>query len=422
MSKWPTVELASACREITVGYVSKMSDQYISSGIPFLRSQDVAPGYIRTDDLKFISPTFHQRLKKSQLGPGDVVIVRTGYPGTAAVVPETLPIANCADLVIVRAGKQLNPRFLAFTLNSPWGRGLINGRLVGVAQQHFNVRVAQALKVPLPPRVTQDRIASILGAYDDLIEINRQRIALLQEMARQLFEEWFVRFRFPGCESYATQEDNRPGRWKIKPLSSVAEFVRGRGYRTADLVEAGGLPFVNLKCFLRDGGFKEGGLKRYAGAYRTEQLLWRGDVVIAITDMTQERRIVGQAARIPNLGELPAVPSMDVMKVVPSTEISNDYLYHWLRFSDFSNKAAQRANGANVLHLSSSAISEFPIVVPDRDVQELFTQHVGRLNDQCDALHATEKRLSASRDLLLPPLISGELSIAAGERELEAVA
>ena len=122
MSTWPQVDLASLCREITVGHVGKMSDQYIQAGIPFLRSQDIAPGYIRTADLKFISEPFHERLKKSKLSPGDVVIVRTGYPGTAAVVPISLPVANCADLVIARPGPHLNSRYLAFTLNSPWGK------------------------------------------------------------------------------------------------------------------------------------------------------------------------------------------------------------------------------------------------------------------------------------------------------------
>ncbi len=243
MSAWPVAKLASLCREITVGYVSKMSDQYIPSGIPFLRSQDIAPGHIRTGDLKFISEEFHERLKKSRLVPGDVVIVRTGYPGTAAVVPNSLPIANCADLVIARPGPQLNPRFLAFTLNSPWGKGQINGRLVGVAQQHFNVRVAQALEIPLPPKDVQNRIASILGTYDDLIEVNRRRIALLDELARRLFNEWFVRLRFPGhedCERVESDLGILPAGWCVRKVRELVGRQRnGQIYRAADCEKSG---------------------------------------------------------------------------------------------------------------------------------------------------------------------------------------
>ena len=166
MSGWPLRTLDELCLEMTVGFVGKMSDQYVHSGIPFLRSQDIMAGRIDVSRLKYISPEFHARIRKSRLVPGDVGIVRTGYPGTAAVVPESLQEANCSDLVIARPGPKLEPRYLAFLLNSPWGKSMIRGRLVGAAQQHFNVKVAQALKVPTPPIDEQRRIVSVLGCVD----------------------------------------------------------------------------------------------------------------------------------------------------------------------------------------------------------------------------------------------------------------
>ena len=85
-----------------------MASEYVKIGIPFLRSLNIRPFRIDASDIKFISRKFHERLKKSALRPGDVVVVRTGEPGTAAVIPESLPEANCSDVVIVRPRQGLD--------------------------------------------------------------------------------------------------------------------------------------------------------------------------------------------------------------------------------------------------------------------------------------------------------------------------
>ena len=113
-----TVHLEDVANEITVGHVGSMANEYVEKGIPFLRSLNVLPYQIETSEVKFISSTFHSKLKKSTLQPGDVVIVRTGKPGTCAVIPDSLPIANCSDLVVVRCGPHLRPKFLAYWVNT----------------------------------------------------------------------------------------------------------------------------------------------------------------------------------------------------------------------------------------------------------------------------------------------------------------
>lgn len=97
---WRDVKLKDICQEITVGHVGPMADQYVLEGVPFLRSQNIGPFRVDTHEVKFISEEFHLKLKKSALSPGDVVVVRTGYPGTASVIPEQMLVGNCADLVL----------------------------------------------------------------------------------------------------------------------------------------------------------------------------------------------------------------------------------------------------------------------------------------------------------------------------------
>jgi type I restriction enzyme S subunit len=191
------VLLGDLCQRVTVGHVGPMAAEYKFDGIPFLRSQDIQPFSINTDSIKFIDEHFNNKLKKSALSTDDVVIVRTGYPGTAAVIPSELEGANCADLVILTPGPQLDSWFTASLLNSTWGRSTIFGNLVGVAQQHFNVGAAKALRCRIPELSVQKRIGQIIKAYCDLIEVNARRIAILNEIAQRVFDEWFIRFRFP---------------------------------------------------------------------------------------------------------------------------------------------------------------------------------------------------------------------------------
>jgi type I restriction enzyme S subunit len=419
MTFWPTQKLASLCREITVGYVSKMSDQYVPTGIPFLRSQDIEPGRIRTDALKFIPQSFHDRLKKSKLCPGDVVIVRTGYPGTAAVVPPSLPDVNCADLVIVRPSPGLNARFLAFVLNSPWGKGQVRGRLVGVAQQHFNVKVAQALEVPVPPLPVQDRIASILGAYDDLIEVNRRRIALLEEMARRLFEEWFVRFRFPeheGLVTIDTPDGVVPEGWSRVPLMEVCERITDGSHHSPPSVPVGRM-MASVKDMC-DWDFDLSACRRISDEDFNE--LVRNDCRPKIGDIL----IAKDGANLNKhtflmWRDVPIVLLSSIAIVRPRAAFEREYLVALLRSPATSNAIKLMKSGAAIPRIVLRDFKRLPIILPPSELRQRFEAVVAPIHDLIRRTSAANVTLAASRDLLLPRLISGELSVSAAERELE---
>jgi type I restriction enzyme S subunit len=224
-------KLKDLCDRITVGHVGPMADKYCANGVPFLRSQNVTPFRLRLDDVKYIPPDFHAKLHKSSLYPGDVVVIRTGYPGTACVIPRGIPELNCADPVIITPSKELNSYFLASIFNSVWGMATVAGNLVGVAQQHFNIGAAREMQLTLPPRAAQDRIASILLAYDELTDNSQRRIQILKEMAHALYREWFVHFRFPGSEKHPLVSSSLgeiPHGWEVKKLADVAEVNRAQ--------------------------------------------------------------------------------------------------------------------------------------------------------------------------------------------------
>lgn len=193
---WVDRELASLCNEITVGHVGSMKMEYKASGVPFLRSQNIRPFEVSMDNAMFIDERFHRALKKSQLRPGDLAIVRTGYPGTAAVIPAELPDSNCSDLVIVRPGKEVDPHFLAAFFNSAFGKQLVLGKIVGAAQKHFNITAAKAVMLHVPPMVEQRAIIKMVNTLREetrrLAGIYERKLAALDALKKSLLHRTFA--------------------------------------------------------------------------------------------------------------------------------------------------------------------------------------------------------------------------------------
>ena len=167
---------------------------------------------------------------------------------------------------------------------------------------------------------------------------------------------------------------------------------------------------MTLKCFVRDGGFRRDGMKRFTGDAKPHQYVRAGDIVMAVTDMTQERRLVARAARIPRLLEPLAVISMDVVKLEPRA-LPAEYLYAMLRYSSFADEVKKHANGANVLHLNSDRIESFVGCWPPASVADEFARICRPLLEQADVLALKNDALSTMRNLLLPRLVSGEVAV-----------
>ncbi len=413
MSEWRDVVLGDLCERVTVGHVGRMSDRYVDDGVPFLRSQNIKPFVIDRNGMLRVDEDFHRKLAKSRLAAGDVVVVRTGYPGTAAVVPSDLDGSNCADLVVITPGEDLNPHLLAAVFNSSWGRSAVGGHLVGAAQQHFNIGSAKMLRLRLPSRHEQDQIAVVLCALHDLIENNRRRVEVLEEMARAIYREWFVHFRYPGHEDVPLVDSPLgpiPDGWQIRRLDEFASLVRGRSYRKHELVDVGGRPFVNLKCMMRGGGFRRDGLKRYDGKFTEAQLVNHGDVVLAVTDLTQGREILARATLVPRLPE-PGVISLDVARIVPDEPADRLWLFAVLRWSDFADRVKEFANGSTVLHLSPDHVAAGQVLWPPGDLRASLAAALDAALALVDELLDGSDQLTGLRDLLLPKLVTGQIDV-----------
>jgi type I restriction enzyme S subunit len=189
-------KLGNVCERITVGHVGSMAAKYQPSGVPFLRSQNVRPFQISLDNVVYIDEAFDAALRKSRLRPGDVAVVRTGYPGTAAVIPESLPSANCSDLVIVRPGPSTDPHYLALFFNSRLGKELVAGEVVGAAQKHFNISAAKEVEIAFPSRDEQGAIVARMNLFRQntlaLEVIHERKLAALDALKSSLLHQAFT--------------------------------------------------------------------------------------------------------------------------------------------------------------------------------------------------------------------------------------
>lgn len=412
-TRWRSIKLKDVCREITVGYVGPMAHEYTNEGIPFLRSQNVLPFQLDLTSVKFISPEFHYKLRKSALHPGDVIVVRTGYPGTACVVPAKLPTSNCADLVIIRPSPELNPYYLAYIFNSTWGRSSVAGNLVGVAQQHFNICAAKEMLINLPPPSTQQKIASILSAYDDLIENNTRRIAILEEMAHSLYQEWFVHFRFPGHEKNRMVESELgmiPEGWEVKMIGDVIQTLGGGTpstkkaeywnngdvlwYSPSDLTSAGTMFIENSTRKITSLGLRESSARLFP----------------AYSVMMTSRATIGVTA----INTRPACTNQGFITCIPNEKLSVYQIYYWL--AENREKIINLASGATFKEINRTTFRQLPIVIPDIWISQQFTEMALLIGKQIENLITRNTNLRCTRDQLLPKLISGEVDVEALEQ------
>jgi type I restriction enzyme S subunit len=381
-------------------------------------------------DVATVPIRFHKKsnLRSRALQLNDIVFEVSGGSkgqpvGRALIINQRLlsrfpdPVMCASFCKLIRIDPlRCNPRYAFRRLQLAYVNGELDAFQVqstGITNFRWKPFLEQFL-ISLPGPRVQQRLVGVLDALDDLIENNRRRIELLEQMAQAIYREWFVRFRYPGHED-ATFVDSPlgpiPEGWDVQPLRDVATVVRGRSYRKHELVETGGIPFVNLKCMMRGGGFRRDGLKRYNGKHNSDQRVEAGDIVLAVTDLTQGREILARATLVPRLDEDFGVISLDVIRLIPKQPEDRLAILFALRCTDFSDRVKEFANGSTVLHLSPTHVADGEVVWPCEALRRSFSHIADPMLREVDDLKDAAVRLAGIRDLLLPKLVTGEIDV-----------
>ena len=384
-SEWRTVALGSVA-DLTVGFVGTMASNYTETGIPFLRSTNIEPFDIKLDDIKYISSNFNESLRKSELHPNDVVIVRTGTPGACAVIPAGVKAWNCSDLVIVRPHRnKLNPLFLASYVNL--ASGVINTQLVGAVQQHYNVGAAKKMQIPLPPIGEQDKIASIIGMLNKKITINSKINDNLFAQMQALYAAWFI-----DCIPFG---GIKPSSWQKTSIYTIADIIYGAPFSSKQFNTDGkGIPIIRIR------DLKE----QKVATYTTEKhpkgyLLQAGDIVVGM-----------DGEFVPYIwGSDEAWLNQRVCVFKNKRLKGKAFLYFTIKPLLYAIEQTQVAT--TVIHIGKKDFDAFEITLPDPRVLDSFDAITTPMVEKIVENRFEIKQLELLRDALLPKLMSGELDV-----------
>ena len=378
-------------------------------GFPLVRTPNIGKGRLVYDGMhRVCEDVYNKRNARAIPQENDLIFAREATAGNVALIQKGEKVCLGQRTVLIRPNQEIvNPAFLTYFLLAPKQQYNLLSTANGATVAHVNLPTIRNLKIDLPELSTQHRIAAILSRYDSLIENYQKQIKLLEEAAQRLYKEWFVDLHFPGHETTKIV-DGVPEGWEKKKLSDLFSFVRGKSYTSKELSDEGTI-MVNLKNIQAFGGYKSDVEKHFLGSFKEEQTLVKGDLVMGVTDMTQERRLVGSVALIPDFNET-ATFSMDLIKLV-SHKLPNIYIYCAMRYGDISRQIAPLANGVNVLHLKPESINNIEMLVGSESIIDKFARYTSKTIETILSLQSQIRLLTEARDRLLPKMMSGEIAV-----------
>lgn len=364
----------------TASETSKTEGKY-----KYLRITDIVPYFVNYEIVPFCN-IHEKQVPKYLVNAGDILIARTGATtGYNYVVPEGIADTVYASYLIrfVVNKEKCLPTFLKYVLKSKAYYGFVNNYIGGSAQPGMNAKVFGKFCIPNMPIDTQHRIASILSAYDSLIENNTKRIRLLEKMAENLYKEWFVRFRFPGYEK-AEMENGLPKGWKHGSLSDICEFKRGKNITASEMI-AGNVPVISA-------GIEPSGFHNKANV--------KG---VSIT----------MSSSGANAGYI-AIHYSDIWAADCSfiNETMTSYIcYVYELLNNIRGVITNFQRGAAQPHVYPKDINRIKLIIPSERLRALADERLSVIHKQIDNLAKQNTLLARRRDLLLPRLMSGKLEV-----------
>ena len=355
--------------------------EYIDSGVPFYRGKEVVASFSggNVSDPLFISENRFEEIKHRFGAPekGDLLLTSVGTIGVPyRVTGEFDFYFKDGNLTWFRKLNGVDQNFLYYWLQSPQGKAELSTCTIGAAQPAYTIERLKEISIELPPENIQRNIASVIADYDIALKNNRRRMQLLEESARLLYQEWFVHLRFPGHEQVKIT-DGVPEGWEKKPIKQIATLNYGKA----------------LKAEVRvPGPFPVYGSSGEVGNH--EKALVKGPGIV-----------VGRKG---NVGSIFWVNTdfypIDTVYFISADE-SSLFLYHALQNVQFIN------TDVAVPGLNRDMAYSREILIPDDKNYQRFLSEVQPIQKQINNLQDYNNKLAQARDLLLPKLMSGELTV-----------
>lgn len=377
----------------------------------YLRITDIVPYFVEKETVPFCKIP-EEKKAQYMITDGDLLIARTGATtGYNLIVDDSFKNFIFASYLIRfnYDKKKLFPLYVKYVLKSKLWYGFVNNYISGSAQPGMNARVFGKFNFPYVPLSTQQKIASILSAYDKLIQNYKKQIEALQTAACELYKEWFVRFRFPGYQT-TKFENGIPERWKVERLGNLFEITSSKRvfeedyvnegipfYRSKEIIELSNNQEITTELFISNELYAK--FKNKFGVPKENDIL-----ITSVGSIGNSYQVRKDDIFYFKDGNLTWIKSS-------SKKALSKYLIYWLKSDLGKNTLISSTIGTSQSALTIEKLRAIKILVPEVNILEKFEQKISSFDIKIQILNKQITNLTQQRDLLLPRLMSGKLEV-----------
>lgn len=402
--EWKKVKLGEICEYVTSGGtpLASREDYYNPGTIPWLKTKEV--NYCRiTETENYISEKGLNNSSAKIIPENSVIMAMYGQGDTAGrVAINKIPLTTnqaCCNLIINKEKADYN--FVYYKLSTIYDT--IVALKSGGAQPNLNAGKVKGLEITLPPLPTQQKIASVLSAYDDLIENNRRQIKLLEEAALKLYKEWFVKLNFPGHETTKIADGVPDGWKKVKagdyfditigktpPRKESKWFSACKGKKWISIADMGnsGTYILNTSEYLTEEAVKSHNVK----VIPANTVLLSFKLTVGRVSITSEEMTTNEA----------------IAHFVTDKDFVIEYLYLNLKNYNYNSLGSTSAISTAI---NSKIVKSMPIIIPDEKILKMFSNLMKPYFNKIKNCQLSIVNLQLARDKLLPKLMNGEIEV-----------
>ncbi len=366
-------------------------------GYPLIRTPNVGKGRLILDRVHRVSKeTYDIRNKRAIPRENDIIFAREAPAGNAALITKGQSVCLGQRTVLIRPNTdKVDARYLVYYLLDPHQQMKLLGYSHGATVGHVNIPDIANLTITLPDISRQKRIADIIDSFDNLIEINNKRIKVLEQMAENLYMEWFVRFRFPGHEK-AEFENGIPKGWKIENLFDIAKVTYGYAFSSDDFCDN-----ESLNAVVRIRDIPNNNTKTFTSEDCDEKYLIHENAILVGMDGIFHMCLWNGKRAFLN------------QRVVEIESIFDDICNYLLLLSIAPQIKfwEQVIAGTTVAHLGDKHLKKMMVLIPDDKTLKMANLILNDIMLQKNNLFRQTQKLIKQRDLLLPRLMSGKLEV-----------
>jgi type I restriction enzyme S subunit len=385
------------------------SKEYKERGVPFFRGKEITEKYngkLNVSTELFITEEKFLELESKFGVPqqGDMLLTSVGTLGSTYIVkPNDRFYFKDGNLTWFKDFKGLDSQYLKYWLESPVGKGELRKSEIGSSQSAYTISNLKEMQIELPSIDIQLTVVDFIKKYDNLIENNNRRVAILEDMAQSLYREWFVNFRYPsyadelGASSTNALNENQ-GKPKLidSPLGQIPEGWEVCKLENTASMKYGKMSKKDLRC--------EEGIPIYSGykitGYYPEANLNESKVIVVA-------RGVGGTGDVKMSPDKCWLTNLSIYIMENEKRLKKAYLFYQLKFANLRSLDS----GTSISQITIADLSKFKIIVPSIAIQEKFEGICNTFWSQIKVLTKQNKNLKKQRDMLLPKLISGQIEL-----------